>query len=61
MKVNINHQFDENQNPPVGERQTFGYRWRDSLNYGISGGKGSILYIHTHTQTHRHVYTHTQM
>lgn len=35
VKVNINCQFDGNQNPPVGERQTFGHTWRDSLNYGI--------------------------
>lgn len=25
VKVNINCQLDRNQNPPVGERQTFGY------------------------------------
>ena len=60
VKVNISCQFDRNQNPPVGGRQTFGYTWRDSLNYGIEVEK-EIFYIHTHTQTYRHMYTHTQM
>lgn len=35
VKVNSNCQFDGNQNPPVGERQTCGHTRRDSLNYGI--------------------------